>query len=199
MGSQLSPSDFPYGVMKAAIVVICATLIGLTMLPLLVSGEPASSPSCSHYAGSVDLILATIRAVESGGNYAAQAAGSSASGAYQFLNSSWNEFDGYHRAADAPAAIQDAKAAALVTTILDRHNGDLGAIPVVWYIGHVPATGSTEWDAVPYPSAGNVLTPRQYQRRWLSKLDELSAALATGDAAVDSASAASECLSGSKT
>ena len=43
-----------------------------------------------------------------------------------------------HPRHDAPPAVQDAKAAELVASILDRHGGDVTAVPVVWYIGHVP-------------------------------------------------------------
>ena len=185
--------------MKVAIVVISATLIGITILPALASGEPAPSAGCGRDAGPVDSILATIRALESGGNYRAQASGSTASGAYQFLNSSWNDYGGYHRAADAPAAVQDAKAAELVAMVLDRHEGDVAAIPVVWYIGHLPVAGSSEWDAVPYPNAGNVLTPREYQRRWLSRLNDLLAASSSDGKVEGRPLVASSCLAESVT
>jgi len=38
-------------------------------------------------------------------------------------------------------------------------------VPVVWYIGHVPV--GAEWDTVPSVGA-NILTPREYQARWLA-------------------------------
>jgi murein DD-endopeptidase MepM/ murein hydrolase activator NlpD len=109
-------------------------------------------------------ILATIRAVESGGDYMAQAKGSTASGAYGFLDSSWGGYMGYRRALDAPPPVQDAKAAELARLILDRNGGDVSTISVSWYIGHVPR--GEEFDRV--PSVGmNTVTPRQYQARWL--------------------------------
>ncbi len=58
-----------------------------------------------------------------------------------------------------------------MTTILERNDGDVSAVPVVWYIGHVPVSGSTEWDQVPAPEAGNRLTPRQYQTRWMAEYE----------------------------
>src|SRR5690606_24436904 len=97
-------------------------------------------------------------------------------GAYQFIDSTWDGYAGYLRAGDAPPDVQDAKAAELVTTILDRHDGVVAAVPVIWYIGHLPAADSAEWDTVPHPDAGNVLTPRKYQQRWLSQHAELLAA-----------------------
>ena len=110
-------------------------------------------------------ILATIRTMESGGDYMAQAIGSSASGAYQFIDASWGGYMGYRRAKDAPPAVQDAKAVELVTAILARNGGDVATIPVTWYIGHVPR--GDEWDRVPAVGS-NTLTPRQYQQRWLA-------------------------------
>ena len=111
-------------------------------------------------------ILATIRAVESGGDYMAQATGlQRRPGAYQFIDASWGGYLGYRRAKDAPPAVQDAKAVELVMAILARNDGDVATIPVTWYIGHVPR--GDEWDRV--PSVGsNTLTPRQYQQRWLA-------------------------------
>ena len=97
-------------------------------------------------------ILATIRAMETGGDYTATITTSTASGAYGFLDSSWAGYGGYRRAKDAPPAVQDAKAAELATYVLQRNGGDVSTIPVSWYIGHVPV--GAEWDTVPpYPAA----------------------------------------------
>ena len=113
------------------------------------------------------MIAATIRRLESGDDYTARAPGSTASGAYQFLDSSWAGYGGYPRAWLAPPGVQDAKAAELINTVLAAHDGDVSAVPVVWYIGHLPPPGSPEWDRVPAPSAGNRLTPRAYQAKWM--------------------------------
>lgn len=149
---------------------LVALVLAVAALPVVLAGGDPTPPSyaCSLHGGSIDAILATIRQLESGGDYTARARGSTASGAYQFLDSSWGRYGGYPTAAEAPPAVQDAKALENVTGILATHNGDVAAVPIVWYIGHVPREGSPDWDTVPYPSAGNVLTPRQYQTRWFA-------------------------------
>jgi murein DD-endopeptidase MepM/ murein hydrolase activator NlpD len=117
------------------------------------------------------VILATIRHMETGGDYTVAVTTSTASGAYGFLDSSWGGYGGYARAKDAPPPVQDAKAAELATSILNRNGGDVSTISVSWYIGHVPI--GDEWDIVPRPDAGNRITPREYQRRWLNTYAEL--------------------------
>ena len=158
--------------MKLVLLAAMPIVFGTVLLAALSSGdETQPTSSCVTITDDIDRVLRTIRALESGGDYTAQARGSTASGAYQFLDATWARYGGYARAADAPPSVQDAKAADLVTSILTRHANDVGAVPVVWYIGHVPAAGSPEWDRVPAPEAGNRLTPRQYQTRWLGQYD----------------------------
>ena len=138
----------------------------------LVAGSPSADPSCGSqptavFDGDLQRVLATIRALESGGDYSAQSRSSSASGAYQFIDGSWANYGGYSRAWLAPPHVQDAKAAEYASAILQRHHGDVSTVPVTWYIGHLPPTGSPEWDTVPTIGA-NTLTPRQYQAKWLA-------------------------------
>jgi hypothetical protein len=171
--------------MKTPLIAGCAILIGVTLLPaLLANGDPPTPiAGCTDANLEVPVILETIRDIESGGNYQAHATGASASGAYQFIDSAWNNYGGYAHASDAPPDVQDAKATELVNNILDDQNGDITAIPVSWYIGHVPADGSSGWDTIPRPDAGNRLTPRQYQTLWMNRYETN---VKTGDA--DSAS-----------
>ena len=90
------------------------------------------------------------------------------------MDGTWNGFGGYQRAVGAPPEVQDQKAAEMARAVLDKHANQVGAVPVVWYIGHLPDDGSSEWDTVPVPDAGNVLTPRVYRERWLEEYDTQS-------------------------
>jgi cell wall-associated NlpC family hydrolase len=143
--------------------------------------------------GDVAGALATIRQLESGNDYTAQAAKASASGAYQFLDSSWRTWaaragypDLYPRAYLAPPHVQDATAAAYVQAILDQWH-DVAYIPVNWYYP-AAADNPALMDIVPAPEAGNRLTVRQYQTRWLDLYHQKLAD--TGTAAATSGSCA---------
>ena len=109
--------------------------------------------------------LATIRAMESGGRYTATNPTSSASGAYQFLDTTWGGFGGYARAKDAPPAVQDQKAALLVLQIQKRFGLDPKWIPASWYAGMTGAT-TIDWGTV--LPGGNKSSIAQYVQRWLA-------------------------------
>jgi murein DD-endopeptidase MepM/ murein hydrolase activator NlpD len=162
--------------MKIAAATALSALIAIALIPVLLAGGDTPALACGVAAGPVEPILATIRTLESSGNYQAKSAGSSASGAYQFLDTTWNGYGGYTHAAAAPPTIQDAKATEHVTGILNQHNNDITTVPVIWYIGYLPAADSPAWDTVPMPGAGNVLTPRQYQQRWMTLYQQQTAA-----------------------
>lgn len=149
---------------KFALFVLLVGVLPAIAVMLTITGA-STTPCLSIGATNMDAILATIRQVESGDNYNAQAPRSSASGAYQFTDATWGHFAGFRRAVNAPPALQDQRAIEHVNEILTRTGGDITLIGPIWYIGHTP-TG-TEWDRVPFRSAGNVLTPRQYQKKWL--------------------------------
>jgi len=96
-------------------------------------------------------IMAAIRTHESGGNYQIASPGSTASGAYQFLDSSWKELSKkygigteYKRAKDAPREVQDAVAAKFVEEILKANNNDVRAVFKTWYTGNAKGIISKE-------------------------------------------------------
>lgn len=126
----------------------------------------------------IEHILTNIRSIESRNDYGKLNAHASASGAYQFTDSTWRAAAAavpgaanYARAYLAPPPVQDAVAAAKVRAILATHNGSLAAIPVIWYYptawGHDALMDKPAKELGP----GNTLTVREYAVMWLHKYD----------------------------
>ncbi len=124
-------------------------------------------------SSQVGHILATIRYMESRGNYTIPPNKGDASGAYQFIGSTWNGYGGYSAAYLAPPWVQDERAAIDVNRFLAQWHNDVSMIPVMWYFPRA-ANEPALMDIVPVPSAGNVLTIREYQQRWLAVFSFIS-------------------------
>lgn len=86
---------------------IAATAIGTGLLVggLAFTAVPASATTSVNWNAIIQC--------ESGGNPTAQNPHSSASGLYQIIDGTWDHYDGYARAKDAPASVQTAKAMTL--------------------------------------------------------------------------------------
>jgi hypothetical protein len=133
-----------------------------------VPARPTEGPTGG---ADVDRIMSTIRTRESGGNYGAQAKGSSASGAYQFIDSTWQGLtkkygigQEFGKAKLAPKEIQDAIAKAYVNDILKQAGGDVSKVPLAWYTGNTQGKMSASALA-----ANNGLTPEAYQSKWMGE------------------------------
>ena len=174
--------------MKLVAVPVTAMSVLVTALlaiPLVIGGGGASVPI--GVCGDQSVILATIRTVESDGNYTARNAHASASGAYQYIDSTWQSWAArvgvdtvvYPSAWMAPPAAQDRVATANVSEILATHAGDVAAVPITWYWPRA-FDHPEDLDLVPFPLAGNTLTVREYQARWMAvyqtKLDAATTA-----------------------
>lgn len=162
--------------MKAAAAVIGAFLAVTLMAPLLaviaMTGAPATATNLACRtplaAGDLGAFLAAVRSHESGGNYEAHNPSSTASGAYQFLDTTWRSEAAAagqpvtSRAMDAPPAVQDAVAGFMATAAFNGPAaGDWARVADVWYVGHVASLA--ELDVV--PGGGNTITPRQYEEQ----------------------------------
>ena len=104
-------------------------------------GTPVFS---SAYTGDNAAILATIKINESTGDYTAHSPTSSASGAYQYIDSTWVaqakaagvDISQYPHAYMAPPDVQDAVASHNVDTILRANGNDVSLVPTIWYTGN---------------------------------------------------------------
>ena len=155
--------------MKLIAAFLAACIAAVLSIALLAGAVNLPADPC----GDVPTVLATIRTLESGGDYTAKAQLASASGAYQIIDSTWASWSRdagvgteYRHASDAPPAVQDAVAAHRVTQILDSYH-DVSVIPLIWYYPAV-LNNPALLDILPAPEAGNRLTPRQYQTRWMT-------------------------------
>ncbi|MGE3326665.1 MAG: M23 family metallopeptidase [Acidimicrobiia bacterium] len=155
----------------AAVALLSSALIGI---PLVIGGN-GGSPAAG--CGELAVILDTIRSIESGGEYSAPKNAGGASGAYQYIDSTWNNYEGYESAYLAPPEVQDARAATDVQAVLATY-GDVAFVPVIWY-WPAAASDPTQLDIVPMPGAGNRLTVREYQQRWLAVYERESAEAST--------------------
>jgi hypothetical protein len=73
------------------------------------TAQPAVQSSGSNCGGNLPPCYVVAR--ESGNNPTARNPSSSASGTFQFIDSTWNGYGGYKHASDAPQSVQNAKAA----------------------------------------------------------------------------------------
>jgi hypothetical protein len=142
------------------------------------------SPDATQVGAKVDVerILSTIRTRESRGNYRIQSKSSSASGAYQFIDSTWRGLTKkygigteYSRAYLAPPEVQDEVARRYVNDILRRSGGDVSKVPLEWYTGNINGAMSAEALA-----ANNGLTPQAYQASWMQSYNDPSSATKGG-------------------
>jgi len=182
-------------VIGGLLVVVMMLIPVVTVLALLTIIAGGRAPEINLCATDANLttILANIRVMESGNNYESDTAAGSASGAYQIVDSTWNNFGGFARAVQAPPEVQDQKAAELVRSYLDANTGlspqrreqlntvdnPIAIIPVMHYW---PKTlDEPQWmDMVPMPEFNNTLTVGEYQTRWLDKYEQTTAGDPTG-------------------
>jgi hypothetical protein len=140
------------------------------------SGSLAGSISADVGDKGIRRILSALKSKESSGDYNAKNPDSSASGGYQFIDSTWQSLSNkygvgteYKTAKSAPTDVQDIVAAKYVADILAENNNDVTKVPVVWYTGNSAGQMSEEALAV-----NNGLTADRYQADWLRKYNAMS-------------------------
>lgn len=129
----------------------------------------------SNVTGTTGEILKTIRVRESSENYAAKNPNSSASGAYQFIDSTWQGLTKkfglgteYSKASEAPPQIQDAIAAKYIEDILQRHNNDVSWVPREWFAGPDGQMSEKE------QAANRGITVEGYVANWMKEFSKHS-------------------------
>ena len=133
-------------------------------------------------SGNNKQILETIKKRESGGNYNIRSNSSSASGAYQFIDSTWRsraqaagvDTQKYPRAFMAPPEVQDKVADVYISEVLRQNNNDVSKIPLVWYTGNAQGRMSAQALAV-----NRGLTPQAYQASWMKTYQQMGGSVQT--------------------
>lgn len=124
MPQYVAPQQFGVGARRAASPVVerMQTAMGGWRPPMQLPAVGALPQVGTDV--TLDLLRQRIRDVESSGRYDARNKTSSASGAYQYIDSTWNNFGGYSQAALAPPEVQDAKFNQDLAQRARRYNND---------------------------------------------------------------------------
>jgi len=103
-----------------------------------------------------DFITHIIKKNESNGNYQATNPQSTASGAYQYTDGTWNGYGGYSRAMLAPPAVQDQKFREDVAHRMLHFNGDPFKVIAAHYLPAL-ADNPASWDRTFKTKAGRTI------------------------------------------
>jgi len=140
-------------------------------------GNNVCGATAKESGDTLTRFLQALADQESGGDPKAQSGGSSASGKYQYIDSTWQGVTNayppakqYSRAKDAPEEYQDAVAYIEYAAKFKTFNGDLVKLAVSHY--YPPAlTNPSLMDVIPAQGAGNVLTPRGYAEAFVQRMN----------------------------
>ena len=137
-----------------------------------------TQPATTTDASSVDKFLTALRQHESGGDYQAYNAAGGASGAYQYIQSTWSSYAkaaGFAQYANGPASaappqVQDAVAKYNALQLFNQ-SGSWKTAAESWYYP-AWANDPSKQNSVPYPSAGNTETIGAYGNQIVSMMGQ---------------------------
>ena len=114
------------------------------------NAEPTGPPN-------IEQVMYGIRMLETQGDYRAQNPTSTASGAYMYIDGTWDGYGGFSHASDAPPEVQDAK---IRTDLQAQYDllGDWERVIAAHFAGDSVAAGpKSSWNEVPgYENGGNI-------------------------------------------
>ncbi len=144
----------------------------------------AASPTLGDHSAAgltVDDVMAGVRDQESGGDYHAQSSTETASGAYQYIDSTWNDYGGYAHAKDAPKAVQDQRMREDLLADSKHFNGDWERVIAAHFVGqHGAEKAKSTWDDVPGDPASHNPSVRSYVDSVLTHIKDDTGASLTG-------------------
>ena len=140
------------------------------------NARATGSSSVATDPNGVDAFLGAVKKHESGGDYKAYNAAGGASGAYQYIQSTWSSYAksaGYGQYANGPASnappeVQDAVAKYNANQLYGQSKSWKTAAESWYYPAW--ANDPAKQNSVPYPSAGNTLTIGAYGDQIVSSM-----------------------------
>lgn len=120
----------------------------------------------------VEILMYSIKQVESNGRYKAKSKWSSACGAYQYMPITWNNYKGFKTACLAPEEVQDARMRGEVRYLWEKYS-DWDKVIAAHYMPAY-AGNKAKW----YHSAGG-LSVREYVQRVDTRMNKILVGLAT--------------------
>lgn len=137
--------------------------------------EPHAAQQNDQFTANARNLADIIKAKESSDNYQAVNPKSSASGAYQYTDSTWNGYGGYNKAALAPPHIQDQKFQEDINNRLQTFGGDPYKAIAAHYLPAL-ADDPSKWNK-PFKVRGRTVQPVLNYVKYVTKGTPLEAGL----------------------
>jgi hypothetical protein len=137
--------------------------------------EPRPAQQNEAFTSSAKQLTDILKAKESSDNYQAVNPKSSASGAYQYTDSTWNGYGGYAKAALAPPHVQDQKFKEDINDRLANFGGDPYKAIAAHYLPAL-ADDPSKWNK-PFKVHGRVVKPVLSYLKYVTQGTPLEAGL----------------------
>lgn len=121
-----------------------------------------------------EILMYSIKQVESNGRYKAKSKWSTACGAYQYISSTWNKYQGFKTACHAPEKVQDARMRGEIKFLWKKY-GDWQKV-IAGHYTPAYAPDKSKWDTRYFKGQPTV---REYVQKVENTMDNLLVGLAT--------------------
>lgn len=137
-------------------------------------GRKVNMKSVLNFKDKVEILMYSIKQVETHGRYKAKSQWSDACGAYQYMPITWNKYSGFKTACLAPQWVQDAKMRGEVNWAWKKYH-DWEKVIATHYLPSY-ANNKALWDKHYYSGQPTI---RQYVQNVEQTLNSVVAGLAT--------------------
>lgn len=178
---------FEYAALLPGVDYSGAAAAAMTELPAAADASMGASAVPDASGLTQDMVIYGIKIQESHGNYQAENPTSTASGAYQYIDGTWDGYGGYGHAADAPPDVQDAKMRADTQAAYERL-GDWERVIASHFAGEGEQAGpKSDWTKVPGYDYNQNPSIREYVDGVLGHIEEAGPSMFGGQTPVTTA------------